>query len=57
MKAWGPKRRSETFDVLFPTPKSRSLELLGPKPYTAGLTEPPVEEMPPPDRRWNSPDL
>ena len=43
MKAWGLETTIETFDVLFPTPKSRSLELLGPKPYTAGLTEPPVE--------------
>ncbi len=43
MRAWGLETSIESFDVLFPTPKSRSLELLGPKPYTAGLTEPPVE--------------
>ncbi|HLH10229.1 MAG TPA: M28 family metallopeptidase [Terriglobales bacterium] len=41
-KSWGLDAQIETFDVLFPTPKTRKLELLGPKPYTAKLVEPPV---------------
>jgi N-acetylated-alpha-linked acidic dipeptidase len=43
MKAWGFETTIDSFQVLFPTPKSRSLELLGPSAYTAVLTEPPVE--------------
>ncbi len=43
MRAWGFETTIETFDVLFPTPKSRSLELLGPVTYSAKLSEPPVE--------------
>ena len=34
---WGLDAHIETFEVLYPTPKSRKLELLGPKPYTAKL--------------------
>ncbi|MBO0912191.1 MAG: M28 family peptidase, partial [Acidobacteria bacterium] len=41
-KNWGLDAHIETFEVLFPTPKSRKLELLTPKPYTAKLAEPPV---------------
>ncbi len=41
-KSWGLDAQIETFTVLYPTPKSRKLELLGPKPYTAKLVEPPV---------------
>ncbi len=43
MRDWGFETTIETFEVLFPTPKSRSLELLGPGTYSAKLTEPPVE--------------
>jgi len=32
----------ETFDVLFPTPKERSVELLAPKHFVAKLQEPPL---------------
>jgi N-acetylated-alpha-linked acidic dipeptidase len=41
-KAWGWDAHIETFSVLYPTPKSELLELLGPKPYVAKLTEPPI---------------
>jgi N-acetylated-alpha-linked acidic dipeptidase len=41
-KSWGLDAQIETFTVLYPTPKSRKLELIGPKPYTAKLVEPPV---------------
>ena len=41
-KAWGWDAHIETFSVLYPTPKSELLELLGPRPYVARLTEPPI---------------
>jgi N-acetylated-alpha-linked acidic dipeptidase len=41
---WGFETEIETFEVLFPTPNSRSLELLGPDGYTAVLAEPPLPE-------------
>jgi len=41
-KAWGWDARIEVFNVLYPTPKAESLELLGDQPYKAQLTEPPV---------------
>jgi N-acetylated-alpha-linked acidic dipeptidase len=43
MKEWGLQTTIERYDVLFPTPKSRSLELLEPTAFTATLAEPPVE--------------
>jgi N-acetylated-alpha-linked acidic dipeptidase len=42
LKAWGWDAKIETFDVLFPTPRERVLELVGPVRYTAKLVEPPV---------------
>ncbi|MGI4758280.1 MAG: PA domain-containing protein, partial [Janthinobacterium lividum] len=45
-KAWGWDAKLETFDVLYPTPKTRVLELLGSKPYKARLEEPQVAEDP-----------
>ena len=45
-KSWGWDAQLETFDVLYPTPKVRVLELLGPHPYKARLEEPPVPEDP-----------
>ena len=42
-KEWGWDARIETFYVLYPTPKSESLELVAPVPYKARLLEPPVE--------------
>jgi N-acetylated-alpha-linked acidic dipeptidase len=45
-KSWGWDAKIEQFDVLYPTPKVRILELLGSKPYKARLAEPPVPEDP-----------
>ncbi|HEX3819387.1 MAG TPA: transferrin receptor-like dimerization domain-containing protein [Candidatus Sulfotelmatobacter sp.] len=39
-KEWGLDAHIESFDVLFPTPKERSLDLLSPKPFKAKLQEP-----------------
>ncbi|MDR3508933.1 MAG: transferrin receptor-like dimerization domain-containing protein [Caulobacteraceae bacterium] len=41
-KAWGWDAHIEEFSVLYPTPKHEALELLGPAPFTATLTEPPM---------------
>ena len=41
-KSWGLDAQIETFDVLFPTPKERVLELVAPTKFTAKLQEPPV---------------
>ncbi len=42
LKSWGLDAQIEQFDVLFPTPKERVLELVAPTHYTAKLQEPPV---------------
>src|SRR6266849_9979848 len=39
---WGWDAHIETFEVLYPTPISQTLELLGAEPFRATLTEPPV---------------
>ena len=41
-KEWGLDARIETYDVLFPTPKERALELIEPTRFTARLQEPTV---------------
>ncbi|NKF23117.1 transferrin receptor-like dimerization domain-containing protein [Solimonas marina] len=41
-KNWGWDAHIETFQVLYPTPKSTSLELIAPTHFTAALHEPPV---------------
>jgi N-acetylated-alpha-linked acidic dipeptidase len=41
-KSWGWDAHIETFKVLYPTPISESLEMLGPKPFTATLQEAPI---------------
>jgi N-acetylated-alpha-linked acidic dipeptidase len=41
-KAWGWDAHLEEFQVLYPTPISETLELVGPTPYKAALTEPPI---------------
>jgi N-acetylated-alpha-linked acidic dipeptidase len=41
-KSWGWDAHIETFDVLYPTPLSETLELVGPMPFKATLTEPPI---------------
>ncbi len=43
-KSWGYDTRMDTYYVLFPTPKSRLLEMTGPVPFKATLTEPPLKE-------------
>src|SRR5882724_8861057 len=41
-KEWGLDASIETFDVLFPTPKERLLEMTAPTRYLAKIAEPPV---------------
>ena len=41
-REWGWDAHIETFSVLYPSPKKEALELLGPHPFTATLSEPPV---------------
>jgi len=43
-KSWGYDTQIESFKVLFPTPKTRVVELLEPEKYTAGLSEPAIPE-------------
>lgn len=43
-RSWGYDAQVERFDVLFPTPKTRVLELTAPERYTARLSEPKLEE-------------
>jgi N-acetylated-alpha-linked acidic dipeptidase len=46
LKSYGLHAQIETFSALFPTPKSRVLELLGPAPFKAKLQEPVVSVDP-----------
>ena len=41
-KAWGWDARIETYDVLFPTPKERLVEMVAPSPFKLKLEEPAV---------------
>ncbi|HEX8560882.1 MAG TPA: M28 family metallopeptidase [Pyrinomonadaceae bacterium] len=43
-RSWGYDARIETFDVLFPTPKVRLLEMTAPERYAARLAEPALRE-------------
>ena len=45
-KEWGWDARIETYDVLFPTPKERVLELVAPTKFKASLEEPAVASDP-----------
>jgi N-acetylated-alpha-linked acidic dipeptidase len=45
-KEFGWEAEIESFDVLFPTPKERRLELVQPTKYVAKLVEPPVPQDP-----------
>jgi N-acetylated-alpha-linked acidic dipeptidase len=45
-KEWGWDARIETYDVLFPTPKERVLELVAPTKFKASLEEPAVAADP-----------
>ena len=42
-KSWGYETEIETFYPLFPTPRTRVLEMIAPEHYTAQLSEPAVE--------------
>lgn len=43
-KSWGYDAQIETYKVLFPTPKVRLLEMVGPSKYVASLEEPALKE-------------
>lgn len=43
-KSWGYDAQIETYQVLFPTPKVRVLEMTGPTKYLASLEEPALKE-------------
>jgi N-acetylated-alpha-linked acidic dipeptidase len=45
-KSWGFETQIERFDVLFPTPKARELELTAPTKYVARLAEPTIQQDP-----------
>jgi len=45
-KEWGLDAKIETFDVLFPTPKERALEMVEPAHFTAKILEPAVAADP-----------
>src|SRR5437899_6136833 len=51
MKAWGLDAHIENFDVLFPTPKERAVELVEPTHFTAKLQEPAVSADPTSDQQ------
>ena len=50
-RSWGWDAHIETFDVLFPTPKERLVELVEPTKFTAKLQEPPVSVDPTSDQQ------
>src|SRR5947209_7918164 len=43
-RSWGYDTHIETFDVLFPTPKTRVVEMIAPEKYTLKLEEPALPE-------------
>src|SRR5689334_7060156 len=43
-RSWGYETEIESFDVLFPTPKTRLLEMTAPEKFTAALAEPALSE-------------
>lgn len=43
-RSWGYATEIEQFDVLFPTPKTRVVEMTAPEKFTMRLQEPPLEE-------------
>ncbi len=43
-KSWGFETKIEEFTILFPTPKTRELEMLSPEKYEAKLKEPAMKE-------------
>jgi N-acetylated-alpha-linked acidic dipeptidase len=51
LKSYGLDAKIEVFDTLFPTPKSRKLELLGPTKFIAKLEEPALKIDPTSDQK------
>ncbi|HEY6768028.1 MAG TPA: folate hydrolase, partial [Candidatus Sulfotelmatobacter sp.] len=51
LKSYGLDAKIEQFEALFPTPKSRKLELLGPEKFEATLDEPIVKIDPTSDQK------
>src|SRR3984957_15605171 len=51
LKSWGFDATIENFDVLFPTPKERLVEMIEPVKFTAKLEEPPVAGDPTSDQK------
>ncbi len=51
LKSYGLDAKIEVFDTLFPTPKLRKLELLGPVKFTAKLDEPVLKIDPTTDQK------
>jgi len=51
LKSYGLDAKIEQFDTLFPTPKSRTLELLGPAKFVAKLQEPAIAVDPTSDQQ------
>src|SRR5579875_2998085 len=51
LKSYGLDAQIEQFEALFPTPKSRKLELLGPTRFTAKLEEPALAVDPTSDQK------
>jgi N-acetylated-alpha-linked acidic dipeptidase len=51
LKSYGLDAKIEVFDTLFPTPKLRKLELLGPVKFTAKLEEPALKVDPTSDQK------
>ena len=43
-RAWGYETQIEEFEVLFPTPRTRLLEMTAPDRFLASLVEPPLKE-------------
>jgi N-acetylated-alpha-linked acidic dipeptidase len=44
LRSWGYDTNIEQFDVLFPTPKTRLVEMTSPEKFTLKLNEPPLKE-------------
>lgn len=44
LKSWGYETRTETYHVLFPTPVSRTVEMVSPTRFVARLQEPTLKE-------------
>ena len=51
LKSWGLDAKIENFDVLFPTPKERLVEMIEPTKFTAKLQEPPLAIDPTSDQQ------